>query len=431
MTKTRTPVPEDVSAEVMFQHDRTCCVCRERGLAVQIHHIDENPDNHAIDNLAVLCFQHHEETQIRGGFGKKLKAADVIRYRDDWARRVRERRDKADELVIQYTTGTALPTPKAEEWTAPSEARITGFLDALPSIRRAAIVAARRLWDTGITSEMRQGSYDAIETLERTWLQLMRFYPPNHFGNTTADHFISEFIARRFEWHRQVAEPLGPGSSGTIVHVTAGGAALDDVAKAIEETVEGLFVGYSLLGFDLRKWCQEWKDAGKHDDEQDQGDRSESVSPLNIIIGAGSAFEEKRASGLYKTRHTFVIAIKNDDKKRFLSNCKFFLDIPDKNGGMSRSYLLVGSFTLNASEERYVPIASYDEPATVSRHAGDSIRLHIPIGSGYDVGHCWPWQLPVGAYSLTLRATSKETAPCEIACNLWVDDESKLHFGKA
>ena len=100
MTKPRTPVPDDISAEVMFQHDRTCCVCRDPGLQVQIHHIDEDPTNHAIDNLAVLCLEHHEQTQTRGGFARKLRAADVIPYRDDWVRRVRDRRDKADDPPI-------------------------------------------------------------------------------------------------------------------------------------------------------------------------------------------------------------------------------------------------------------------------------------------------------------------------------------------
>ena len=267
MNSARTPVPDDVSAEVMFQHDRTCCVCRDRGLAVQIHHIDENPTNHAINNLAVLCLEHHEQTQTRGGFAKKLKAADVIRFRDDWVRRVSDRRDKADEIVIKYMTGAPLTQVQPEEWNAPSEARVTGFLDALPNIRRAAIVAASRLWDTGVTSEMCQGSYDAIETLERAWLQLAKFYPPDHFGNGAADHFFSEFIAKRFEWHRQISEPQGPGSSGTIVHVTAGGAVLDDVANAISETVEGLFIGYALLDFNLKKWRIEWVSAGQRDSE--------------------------------------------------------------------------------------------------------------------------------------------------------------------
>jgi hypothetical protein len=263
MNKPRTPVPDAVSAEVMFQHDRTCCVCRERGLAVQIHHIDEDPTNHAIDNLAVLCLEHHEQTQTRGGFAKKLTAADVVRNRDDWVSRVRVRRDKADELVVQHLAGIALKQSGTEEWEEPSEAKVIGFLNALPSVRRAAIASAQPLWDTGITSKMRRGTYDAIEFLERAWLQLAKFYPPHHFGENTADHFISEFIAERFTWHRKLLEPRGPGSSGTRVHVIAGGMVLDDVANAIAETAEGVFIGYSLLDFDLTKWRRLWDSAGQ------------------------------------------------------------------------------------------------------------------------------------------------------------------------
>jgi hypothetical protein len=265
MSKPRTPIPDDVSAEVMFQHDRTCCICHQRELAVQIHHVDENPTNHAINNLAVLCLEHHEQTQTRGGFAKKLKAADVVRSRDDWIFRVRVRRDKADELVIQHTAGMAPAQLEAEDWNIPSTAKVIGYLNALPSIRKAAIVAAQPLWDTGITSEMRQGCYDAISLLESAWLRLANCYPPKHFGGRAADHFFFEFIVARFEWHRKICEPRGPGSSGTMVHLTAGGGVLDDVAKAIEETVEGLFIGFCLYPFDLKQWRSDWEAAGRRE----------------------------------------------------------------------------------------------------------------------------------------------------------------------
>lgn len=83
----RIPIPDDVAAEVMFLHMRTCCVCNLPERAVQIHHIDDNPSNNAVDNLAVLCLQDHEYTQVRGGFGRKLRAPDVIKHRDEWVRR--------------------------------------------------------------------------------------------------------------------------------------------------------------------------------------------------------------------------------------------------------------------------------------------------------------------------------------------------------
>jgi hypothetical protein len=258
MSKSRTPIPDDISAEVMFQHDRTCCVCHDRGLAVQIHHIDVDPTNHAVSNLAVLCLEHHEQTQMRGGFAKKLKAADVVRSRNDWICRVRVRRDKTDELVIQHMAGMA-PT-KLDDWKIPSRAKVVGFLNSLPSIRRAAIAAAQPLWETGITSEVWQGSYDAINLLESAWLRLANFYPPSHFGER--NHFFSEFIAARFEWHRKICEPRGSGSSGEIVHLLTGVSVLDDVAKAIEETVDELFIGFCLGPFDLEKWRNDWHAAG-------------------------------------------------------------------------------------------------------------------------------------------------------------------------
>ena len=253
----------------MFQHDRTCCVCNERGLSVQIYHIDEDPTNHAIGNLAVLCLQHHEETQVRGGFAKKLKAADIIRSRNDWIRRVQSRRDKTDELVIHQTVGLTPIRSEPADWEMPSTAQIVGFLNALPNIRRAAFATARPLWDTGITSEMRRGSYDAIDILENAWLRLAKFYPPNHFGGQAADHYFSQFIAGRFRWHRQICEPRGPGTSGTMVHVTVGGSVLDDVARAIEQTVEGLFIGFVLYPFDLRKWRDDWEAAGSSEQDTD------------------------------------------------------------------------------------------------------------------------------------------------------------------
>lgn len=263
MKKARTPIPEDVSAEVMFLHDRACCVCCQPGQAVQIHHIDEDPTNHAVENLVVLCLEHHEQTQIRGGFGKKLKAADIIRHRDDWLRRVLFRRQKADEFVIRQMAAIALPASvvDAEEWEEPSEAKITAYVNMLPSIRSAAIATARPLWDSGITTDMRQGTYNVIEFLGAAWLQLAKFYPPKHFGGKGADRFLSEFIAMRFEWHRRISEPRGPGSMGTIVGVIAGGAVLDDVAGAIAETVVGLYSGYCLNDFDLKKWRNDWTNA--------------------------------------------------------------------------------------------------------------------------------------------------------------------------
>ena len=77
-------VPNQVAARVLFESDRTCCVCRIRGKPVQIHHVDGNHSNHHLGNLAVLCLECHTDTQIKGGFHRKLDADQVILYRNDW-----------------------------------------------------------------------------------------------------------------------------------------------------------------------------------------------------------------------------------------------------------------------------------------------------------------------------------------------------------
>jgi hypothetical protein len=170
---------------------------------------------------------------------------------------------------------------------------------------------------------------------------------------------------------------------------------------------------------------------------RDKGtDKKEAPEPLEgdllqFVFGVGQNYDIKKASGLYKTTHTFVVGIKNASARQFLSNCKLWLDIPDQAGGSPKSYALVDAFTLIASEEKHVPIVSYDEPATISGYRGDFISLHIPIGAGYGGGVKWPWRLPVGAYVFTLRASSKEDGAREAVCKVWVDESGRLHFEKA
>jgi hypothetical protein len=102
----------DVSARVLFDSNRTCCVCRDPTKAVQIHHLDEDPSNHSLRNLAVLCFDCHRETQIRGGFDRKLDSEQIILYRDDWTRSVTASRTR-DDAPAEAPDPIAGPTDAA------------------------------------------------------------------------------------------------------------------------------------------------------------------------------------------------------------------------------------------------------------------------------------------------------------------------------
>lgn len=105
--KSKKDVPPELSARVLFISDRTCVVCRIGGKPVQLHHIDGNPNNNSLSNLAVLCFDCHRDTQIQGGFDRKLDADQVILYRDDWYRMVAQTRAKyeAARETVDYQDG--------------------------------------------------------------------------------------------------------------------------------------------------------------------------------------------------------------------------------------------------------------------------------------------------------------------------------------
>jgi hypothetical protein len=94
--KRRGEIPRALAAQVLFVSDRTCCICRDGSKPVQIHHIDEDPSNTVFGNLAVLCFDCHRDTQIRGGFDRKLDGEQVTLYRDDWLRVVARKRASAE-----------------------------------------------------------------------------------------------------------------------------------------------------------------------------------------------------------------------------------------------------------------------------------------------------------------------------------------------
>lgn len=116
--KQRESISPELAARVLFLADRTCCVCRVRPKPVQIHHIDEDPSNNTLENLAVVCFDCHRETQIRGGFDRKLDAEQVILYRNDWNEIVAKKR-MAAEFLEEITSSNENQT--LEEVTSKAE----------------------------------------------------------------------------------------------------------------------------------------------------------------------------------------------------------------------------------------------------------------------------------------------------------------------
>lgn len=115
--KVRVPIPANVAAQALFRSDRTCCVCHIAGKQVQIHHINDDPSDNHPENLAVLCLECHAQTQISGGFGRKLNAKLVTLYRDHWLNVVEMRRaaESLESELVKDSAGPQKPRSSAPE----------------------------------------------------------------------------------------------------------------------------------------------------------------------------------------------------------------------------------------------------------------------------------------------------------------------------
>lgn len=266
--KKRTKIPVDTASELLFLSDRTCCVCTIRGKSVQIHHIDENPSNNEIENLSVLCLQCHDNTMIKGGFGRKLDANQVIKYQLEWIERVKKRKEKADEIAsIQSVTGSTenivIETLENEDFldykVHDDPYILDEYLTKINIIHKAQLQIAQTKWDTGITGIMNQGNYDMVDFYEEVLIELSTFYPKGHFDKKTPKEYFGEIISSRFSLHRNILEPDGIGNNGTIVSTLTGGNVMEDLKHLILNMVGAHNFGQINEGvFEFLKWKKEW-----------------------------------------------------------------------------------------------------------------------------------------------------------------------------
>jgi hypothetical protein len=82
----RIAISSEVVADVITAARRRCCICSalrsdRREKKGQIAHLDRNPRNNAIDNLAFLCLEHHDAYDSKPSQSKGLTITEVKRYR--------------------------------------------------------------------------------------------------------------------------------------------------------------------------------------------------------------------------------------------------------------------------------------------------------------------------------------------------------------
>jgi hypothetical protein len=85
---TRKQIPPDVEETVLVLCRRRCCLCyglnRDLGIkAGQIAHLDGRNDNNDLDNLAFMCFEHHDQYDARTSQSKGLTPREARRFRKE------------------------------------------------------------------------------------------------------------------------------------------------------------------------------------------------------------------------------------------------------------------------------------------------------------------------------------------------------------
>lgn len=272
--KIRIPIDGNLAAQVLYDSDRTCCVCNNKGKSVQIHHIDEDPSNNNITNLAVLCLQCHEETQIKGGFGRKLDAPQIIKFRTEWLNRVKSRRQKIDDLFSIETIGTQdeynivnNPSNNFEvdedirtheeiyDVSTHETTKLKSYIFKITEIKNVILKYAQEEWNKGATNIVCQATYGVIDFYEEILNELATFYPFNHFGKDPKKYF-NELIATRYQWHRLKAETFGAGKSGTMLRIFTASAVMGDVNTMIKDIV--FYLTKFKFDLDYKRWEAEW-----------------------------------------------------------------------------------------------------------------------------------------------------------------------------
>lgn len=101
----RKKLPVIIESQVLVRSKRRCCLCfglhREVDeKAGQIAHLDHNPNNNDEDNLAFLCFEHHDRYDSRTSQSKGITEMEVRLYRNQLY--------KTFDLIFQEPLRTAL-----------------------------------------------------------------------------------------------------------------------------------------------------------------------------------------------------------------------------------------------------------------------------------------------------------------------------------
>lgn len=99
----RQKIPQQTETKVLLNSRRRCCICYglDRDTRIkqgQIAHLDKNPNNNQIENLAFVCLPHHDTFDSRTSQSKGLTSAEVKEFRNELDKYVN---DNWNKIIIE------------------------------------------------------------------------------------------------------------------------------------------------------------------------------------------------------------------------------------------------------------------------------------------------------------------------------------------
>lgn len=86
----RPPIPNETLHKLLFENRWACCVCRDGSKPIIVHHIKPwaKSKTHNIENLCVLCLEHHDKAHQKGGLSLNLDETRLKEAKASWKEEV-------------------------------------------------------------------------------------------------------------------------------------------------------------------------------------------------------------------------------------------------------------------------------------------------------------------------------------------------------
>lgn len=261
---TRIKIPTELSDKLLFEANRTCCVCQIPGKSAHIHHIDLDNSNNIEDNLVVLCLECHNEVHTKNAFGKNWTSSLLKKYKNEWIERVKIRKSETDKIAsFNSVVGINGDTSMYHEleYKDPNSLHLLKmYLEKLPTIHKGQLVVSKSEWIHPSPHGMTFGFFKLIDFYEAVLVELSTFYPKGHFEEKDPRIYFGEQISVRTSFVNSKLMPFG----GYVGLQTDRDAAIEGLTREIEQMVIDLVeqlmtqsFNYDLGDFD--KWLRDWE----------------------------------------------------------------------------------------------------------------------------------------------------------------------------